>query len=98
MNELRELLRQHDPAQGAALSDADRHRLRAAMFAAQDAPARHPLLRLAAATAMSLAVLLTFTFAVTRVRDTPVAEKRRVEYVTPGGTRVIWTLDPTLDL
>ena len=98
MNELRPLLRQHDPARGATLSDADRHRLRAAMFAASEETPRRPLLRFVAATAMSLLVLLTVTFAVVRLRDNPAAEKRRVEYVTPGGTRVIWTLDPSFDL
>ncbi len=98
MNELRTLLRQHDPARGATLSDADRHRLRAAMFAAQQEPRRRPLLRFVAATAMSLIVLLTATFAVVRLRDEPQPEKRRVEYTTPGGTRVIWTLDPSFDL
>lgn len=98
MNELRTLLRQHDPARGVTLRDADRHRLRAAMFAATDEAPRRPLLRFVGATAMSLVVLLTIAFAVVRLRDTPTAEKRRVEYVTPGGTRVIWTLDPAFDL
>ena len=98
MNELRTLLHQYDPARGATLRDADRHRLRAAMFAAHGQTPRRPLLRLLAATAMSLVVLLTLSFAVVRLGDEPMPEKRRVEYVTPGGTRVIWTLDPSLDL
>lgn len=98
MNELRNLLRLHDPARGSTLADADRRRLRTAMLAAHAEPARRPLLRFAAATAMSLVVLLTLSFAVLRVRDAAPPEKRRVEYVTPGGTRVIWTLDPAFDL
>lgn len=93
MNEIRTLLRQHDPAAGAMLSAEDRHRIRAAMFAVEPRT-RFRFLRPIAATAMSLLVLFTITFGVLRRRE-PAPETRRVEYTTPGGTRVIWTIDPS---
>ena len=94
MNDLRSLLRQHDPADGASLSAEERHRIRSAMFAAEPV-SRIRFLRPIAATLMSLLVLLTITFGIVRRRDPQVPEVRRVEYTTPGGTRVIWTLDPS---
>ena len=95
MNDLRTFLREHDPAAGAQLAPDARHRIRAAMFAAHDEPRRLRFLRPIAATLMSLVVLLTIAFGLVRRREEPAPELRRVEYTTPGGTRVIWTLDPS---
>jgi hypothetical protein len=92
MNDLRTLLRQHDPAHGAALAPEDRHRIRAAMLDARPLPLR--IWRPVAATVMSLIVLFTVAFGLIRRREEP-PQSRRVEYTTPGGTRVIWTLDPS---
>jgi hypothetical protein len=110
MNDLRTLLRQHDPALGARLADEERYRIRAAMFDARPRPVR--FWKRVAATVMSLIVLLTMAFGLMRSEalgpsgaeavapDRPTAgspdrQSRRVEYTTPGGTRVIWTLDPS---
>lgn len=95
MNDLRTLLREHDPARDAALAPEERHRIRAAMFAVDHRPRPWRFLRPLAATLMSLLVLLTITFGLLHRRDEPAPEQRRVEYTTPGGTRVIWTLDPS---
>lgn len=94
MNDLRTLLREHDPARGAVLATPDRHRIRAAMLAAEPRP-RMRFLRPLAATLMALLVLGTITFGVVRRADGDAPQPRRVEYKTPGGTRVIWTLDPS---
>lgn len=102
MNDLRTLLRQHDPASGATLAEPDRHRIRAAMWDGlrhrSPAEAGAPFLRPIVATFMSLLVLITITFGVIRNRRDDVPEPRRVEYTTPGGTRVIWTLDPSFPM
>ena len=92
MNDLRMLLRQHDPALGATLAPEERHRIRAAMFDVQ--PRRTRFWRPVAVTVMSLLVLFTVAFGLIRRREEP-PQTRRVEYTTPGGTRVIWTLDPS---
>jgi hypothetical protein len=97
MNDLRTLLRQHDPASGAVLASEDRYRIRAAMFAAEPRP-RFQFLKPLAATLMALIVLTTITFGVVRRGNSEAAPPRRVEYKTPGGTRVIWTLDPSFHL
>lgn len=91
MNDIGTLLRENDPAKNAQLDVRDRHRIRAAMFAAHGEPRRAPFLRAVAAMLMSLAVLFTVTFTLVRPRQAP--QPRRVEYVTPGGTRVIWMLE-----
>lgn len=104
MNDLRTLLRQHDPASGAVLAAEDRYRIRAAMLAVEDRPSglsgqtRLSVLHRLAATLMALVVLTTITFAVVRRANHATAQPRRVEYKTPGGTRVIWTLDPSFHL
>lgn len=92
MNDLRTLLRQHDPALGATIAPEDVHRIRAAMRDAR--PRRMRFWKPVAATVMSLLVLFTVAFGLIRRREEP-PQTRRVEYTTPGGTRVIWTLDPS---
>ncbi|MGZ5443955.1 MAG: hypothetical protein ACXW5U_03480 [Thermoanaerobaculia bacterium] len=98
MNDLRTLLRQHDPAASGTLADHDRHRIRAAMFAAAGTRPRFGFLRPIFVTLTSLVVLATIAFGVVRRGDAPAPEPRRVEYTTPGGTRVIWTLDPSFQM
>jgi hypothetical protein len=95
MNDLSALLREHDPARGVALATEDGYRIRAAMLAAEPRR-RFRFLRPLAAALMALLVLGTITFGVVvhRANREP-AQPRRVEYKTPGGTRVIWTLDPS---
>lgn len=97
MNDLRTLLRQYDPADGAFLPAEERHRIRAAMFAADGRP-QVRFWRPVAATLMSLLVLLTITFGLVRRHEPVPPDVRRVEYTTPGGTRVIWTLDPSFHM
>jgi hypothetical protein len=98
------LLQQHDPARGAALAAEDRHRIRAAMLGVGDrqsclsGQARLPVLHRLVATLMALVVLGTITFGVVRRADREAPRPRRVEYKTPGGTRVIWTLDPSFHM
>ena len=60
--------------------------------------ARLPVLHRLAATLVALLVLTTITFTVVRRGKSEPAQRRRVEYKTPGGTRVIWTLDPSFHL
>lgn len=98
MNDLRTLLRRHDPAASSTLADHDRHRIRAAMFAAAGTRRRVGFLRPLFVTVTSLVVLVTIAFGVVRRGDAPAPEPRRVEYTTPGGTRVIWTLDPSFPM
>ena len=95
MTDLRTLLRQHDPARGATLTDEDRHRIRAAMLATEGGHPTRPFLRPILATLMMLVVLGTITYGLVRRHNDPPIEPRRVEYTTPGGTRVIWMLDPS---
>ena len=103
MNDLRTLLRQHDPANGAVLAAEDRYRIRAAMLEVEDRQScrsgqtRVSVLHRLAATVMALVILSTITFGVVRRRE-EMPQRRRVEYKTPGGTRVIWTLDPSFHM
>lgn len=74
------------------MDERDRMRIRAAILSAE--PARiGRLLRPLAAMATMLIVVATIAFGVVRSAERD-AGPRRVEVTTPGGTRVIWTLDP----
>ena len=87
------LLRQHDPADGKALTEFDRTRIlhRAA----------EPRVRRSRVLAPAVMAMLTlFVFALVSLRHEPGpaavtrAEVRQIQYATPGGTRIVWTLDP----
>lgn len=97
MNDLRSVLRQHDPARNAVIPPQARARIRAALLEVPERPS-WPFLRPLAATAISLLVLLTITFTVIHRRDEPAPRQRRIEYTTPGGTRIIWTVDPSFHM
>jgi hypothetical protein len=83
------LLRQHDPAAGQTLTTFDRARTLHAAAVSRGAARQ---MKLGVAFAMTLLLLIAGVFAV-RPRhhdDAP----RQVRYATPGGTRIVWTLDP----
>ena len=92
MNDVMELLREHDPARDKALTRADRTRI------LQRALARTPRTRWRLAAAFALVALVLVAGAVVRGRRVePLPRRaavRQVQYATPGGTRIIWTLDP----
>lgn len=87
------LLRKHDPAAGKTLTEFDRTRI---LHRAAE-PRVHRSRLLAPAV---MAMLTLFVFALVLLRREPVpatvtrAEVRQIQYATPGGTRIIWTLDP----
>ena len=89
------LLRQHDPAAGKALSEFDRTRV-------LHRAAEHRVRRPRSLAPALLATLALFVFALVSLRREPHAvavpasraEVRQIQYATPGGTRIIWTLDP----
>ncbi len=89
MNDDLELLRRHDPATGKALTSYDRTRI------LQAAGERHPNARPRLLVAIAALVLIV-AIAVGRHRR-PEAP-RQIQYATPGGTRVVWTLDPNFHM
>jgi hypothetical protein len=82
------LLQQHDPAAGKGLTSFDRTRILEA--------ARHrPLLRTRMRLAFAMALLLVLIAGAILIRGHRREESlRQVQYATPGGTRIVWTLDP----
>lgn len=85
-------LRRHDPAAGKSLTAFERTRI------LERARATAPRLRLAWAFAL-LTVAVVAVLAAVRSRhpaavpaDRP--EVRQIQCTTPGGTRIVWTLDP----
>ncbi len=95
-DELTEILRAHDPARGKALTGFDRTRI------VQRALATMPPRRWQLAAALALLALVVAGGALVRARRTvPVPQRaavRQIQYVTPGGTRIIWTLDPNFHM
>ena len=85
MSDELELLRRHDPAVGNALTSYDRTRI------LQGARERHPNTRPRILVAIATLVLIVAIAAGRRHREEP---PRQIQYATPGGTRVVWTLDP----
>ena len=82
------LLRQHDPAAGLVLTTFDRARILHA--AASRGSARQ--WKLGLVFVMTLLLLIAGALAL-RPRHQE-AIPRQVQYATPGGTRIVWTLDP----
>lgn len=81
-----ELLRRHDPAAGKTLTSFDRTRI------LQGARERHPRTRPRLLVAMAVLVFIVAIAVGRHHREqTP---PRQIQYATPGGTRVVWTLDP----
>ena len=111
MNHLNRLLRDADPvSREPGLSAGDVAHLRRAMLAAAHAaPVRSVLWgrQLAMAACLTVIVLVGLV-AAHRVppaaRDVPTAassasdQRTQIHFSTPGGTRIVWTLDPGFQL
>lgn len=113
LDDLNRQLRAADPVgTDPGLSSVDAARLRRVMLAAADAPeARAPrAATLALVSVFTLAVVLGVAAArknaTTPDADagssggevTPLARVTQVHFSTPGGTRIIWTIDPAFQL
>jgi hypothetical protein len=113
MTDIRTRLEEADPLRGdAGMSDTDAARMRAAVLGATALP--EPAVAWwprAVATAVVLALMVAVGSLVGRrlpthdpervPQDATVAvdgERRQVQFATPGGTRIIWTLDPSFKL
>jgi ferric-dicitrate binding protein FerR (iron transport regulator) len=88
------LLRQHDPATGKSLNDFDRTRI--LHRALQPEPVKPT--RRVRSFQLALAAVMLFVVAIVAFRREPPAPPRvaarQIQYATPGGTRIVWTLDP----
>jgi uncharacterized membrane protein YfcA len=82
------LLRRHDPAEGKVLTAGDRART------LQSARARHRLTPPRLAAAFGLFLVLAAVLMVSHRREAAPPAVRQIQYATPGGTRIVWTLDP----
>jgi hypothetical protein len=114
MKDIRTLLRDADPLRGeSGLSDADAARLRSAVVgSARNVPASGMFWRAAFAAAAILALVIAAGMFAARKPATPEplasaeassvqpvsGERRQLQFATPGGTRIIWTLDPDFQL
>lgn len=109
-NDLGQQLRDADPlTRERALSTDDVHAMRRRIVsAAHDAPQRgRPGLQIAGAIVIACTVVVGLAIA-TRFRsdrglEKPVTtprqdEPRQLQFETPGGTRIIWVLNPNLEL
>lgn len=111
-NDLRTRLRDADPVahEPGLLSDSIADLRRAVIAAAHTVPARQAFWGRQLVMAACLAVLvLTGVIAARRVPPAPRAssdlqtasvsgQRTQVQFSTPGGTRIIWTLDPGFQL
>jgi hypothetical protein len=114
MKDIRALLRDADPLSNEpGLSGADAARIRSAVVGSvRKAPASSLFWRGALAAAAILALVIAAgTFGVRKpgTREPRAAvetsavqpasgERRQLQFATPGGTRIIWTLDPQFQL
>jgi hypothetical protein len=107
MTNWRRMLREHDP--GAELLDADTAaRIRnTVMRAAKDAaPARAVWSMRVALAAFACVVVVLSVFGTRRPIEVaaphpPIiggSERRQIQFATPGGTRIIWELNPNFSL
>lgn len=94
MNDLGNMLRAHDPARGKVLDGFDRSRILHAVGEGARRHTRTPL-RIAAILAM-LVLLITVGVALRRSAHHEAA--RQIQMATPGGTRIVWTLDPNFHM
>jgi len=91
-DDLTEILREHDPARDKALTGFDRTRI------LQRALGSAPRTRWRLAAAFALLALAVVAGTVVRGRRAEPsvprhAAVRQIQYATPGGTRIIWTLE-----
>ena len=112
MNDLRSLLRDADPVgHEPGLPHETVVELRRAILAAADAEPVRPALwhrQLALAACLTVMVLVGLVAAhrvPPAVRDVPVQatsiasdQRTQIHFSTPGGTRIVWTLDPGFQL
>jgi hypothetical protein len=110
MNEerLTALLREHDPAGGHELAAEEVLRIRTAVLSTRGERRTPVVARLVFAT-LAL-ILFAGAWAATRDRETLPSpqqqiqtqpkppEKRQIHYTAPGGTRIVWSLDPEFQL
>jgi hypothetical protein len=111
MNNLNNLLRDADPVshEPGLSGDAVADLRRTVLAAAHAAPVRpvfwgRQLTMAACLTAMVLTGLIAAHRVPPAVRDVPSpassasAQRTQVHFATPGGTRIVWTLDPEFQL
>jgi hypothetical protein len=95
-DELRSTLRRHDPAAGKMLEASER------ILILQRTERTHALrmYRGFALAALMLAILGGVMIAARREAKAPQPPDAalQIQYATPGGTRVVWTLDPNFHL
>lgn len=107
MKTWQEMLREHDP--GAQRMDADAAaRMRDTIVRAAKAAAPSPRIwpmRFALAAFACLVLMLSIVASqrpleVPHDRSLPVAgtERRQIQFATPGGTRIIWEINPNFTL
>lgn len=87
-DQIETLLREHDPAAGKVLTTFDRAR---SLHAAAESPGNARQMKVIAfATTLLLIIVSAVVLRPHHRNETP----RQVQYATPGGTRIVWTLDP----
>ena len=84
------LLQKYDSAEGKSLSAFDRTRI---LHRARTAT-RRTRVRFAAAFAVLTLVIFMVVLRDRTPQTPPPAPPRQIQYATPGGTRIVWTLDP----
>jgi hypothetical protein len=104
----RDILRDHDPAAEAALGAEDAQSIRRTVVAAaqQRRSQQHRWVRPAAVAAMLMLIAASGIYGGRRPQpqQSPIPEttgseeRRQLQFSTPGGTRIIWTFNPQLDL
>jgi hypothetical protein len=88
-DQIETLLRKHDPAAGQVPTTFDRARILHA--AAMNRGKTHQMkVMFAFATTLLLLIVSAFVIRPHHRDEAP----RQVQYATPGGTRIVWTLDP----
>jgi|GEM_PF-2393094 len=83
------LLKEHDPAAGQVLTSFDRARILHSAVSSRG-KARQVKMMVAFATTLLLLIVSAFVLRPQHRDEAP----RQVQYATPGGTRIVWTLDP----
>lgn len=111
--ELTDLLRRHDPAAGKSLSQSDRRLLlRHALDAPpRRVPRKRLVTAMVAIVAITAITSVLRSGLRTTAQAPPVQSRprpqfaqiatvarRQIQYATPGGTRIVWTLDPNFHM